>query len=340
MRIILINILLISLFLFILSDEIPASFDCRVKWPKCVPKIYNQGSCGSCYAFSVATAFSMRYCIRNNLPEIIYFSAQNLVNCLSGCIGEFPTDSWIYLHTHGITTEECLSYKGAKRNCDSKCDSNNVKFNKYYAGKTKFFEDETEIKKEILKNGPVTSMMELFEDYYNYKSGIYIHNKEYNKTLGYHSIAILGWGVTDNIKYWLIQDSYGKSKGENGFIKIKIGDDSGAGATAYCDQIEGKYNDYNEEISTTHITVENTNKISKDTTVEITNKISEVIENTNKMSEIIEESTNKMNGDTSVENTDDNDEPIKINFNRGNYINILVEIKYFMIFIFISFIIF
>ena len=150
----------------------------------------------------------------------------------------------------------------------------------------------------------------------------------------------MGWGVTDNIKYWLIQDSYGKSKGENGFIKIKIGDDSGAGATAYCDQIEGKYNDYNEEISTTHITVENTNKISKDTTVEITNKISEVIENTNKMSEIIEESTNKMNGDTSVENTDDNDEPIKINFNRGNYINILVEIKYFMIFIFISFIIF
>ena len=58
------------------------------------------------------------------------------------------------------------------------------------------------------------------------------------------------------------------------------------------------------------------------------------------MSEIIEESTNKMNGDTSVENTDDNDEPIKINFNRGNYINILVEIKYFIIFIFISFIIF
>ena len=51
----------------------------------------------------------MRYCIRHNLPKIINFSAQNLVNCLSGCIGEFPTDSWIYLHTHGITTEECLS---------------------------------------------------------------------------------------------------------------------------------------------------------------------------------------------------------------------------------------
>ena len=220
MRIILIFILLISLFLCIISDDIPEFFDCRIKWPKCVPKIYNQGSCGSCYAFSVATAFSMRYCIRNNLSEIIYFSAQNLVNCLSGCKGEYPDVTWIYLNKNGITREECFSYKGTSCNCISKCESNNVKFNKYYAGKTKFFEDETEIKKEILKNGPVTSMMELFEDYYNYKSGIYIHNKEYNKTLGYHSIAILGWGVTDNIKYWLIQDSYGKSKGENGFIYI------------------------------------------------------------------------------------------------------------------------
>ena len=105
----------------------------------------------------------MRYCIRNKLSKIINFSAQNLINCLSGCEGEFPDVTWNYLNSSGITTEECLSYKGAKRNCDSKCDSNNVKFNKYYAGKTKFFEDETEIKKEILKNGPVTSMMELFE---------------------------------------------------------------------------------------------------------------------------------------------------------------------------------
>ena len=57
----------------------------------------------------------------------------------------------------------------------------------------KFLEGEIEIKKEILKNGPVTTMMYLYEDYYNYKSGIYIHNKKYNKKIGGHSIAIIGW---------------------------------------------------------------------------------------------------------------------------------------------------
>ena len=224
------------------SEIIPESFDSRIKWPNCIPKIYDQGNCGACYAFSVSTAFSTRFCIRNELQEIINFSPQNLVNCLSGCIGEFPDVAWNYLNTNGITNENCLSYRGYSNNCVMKCDNKNNNFDKYFAGETKFLEGEIEIKKEILKNGPVTSMMNLYDDYFYYKSGIYIHNSKYNTVLGFHSITIMGWGVEDGIKYWLIQDSYGASKGENGFIKILIGDECGAGATAYCDEIEGKYN--------------------------------------------------------------------------------------------------
>ena len=226
------------------SELIPESFDSRQKWPNCIPKIQDQGACGACYAFSISTAFSMRYCIRNELSQIINFSPQNLVNCLSGCKGEFPDVVWSYINNNGITTENCLSYKGYENNCVIKCDKNDIPFNKYYSGQTKFLENENEIKKEILKNGPVTSMMNLYTDYYDYTSGVYIHNTKYNNVLGYHSITIMGWGIDNGIKYWLIQDSYGKSKGDNGFIKIKIGDDCGAGATAFCDEKEGKYNEY------------------------------------------------------------------------------------------------
>lgn len=254
---IIILIILINL-LFSFSSEnttelIPESFDSREKWKNCIPKVYDQGSCGACYAMSVSTAFSMRYCIRNELFEIINFSPQNLINCLSGCQGEFPDIAWNYLNNSGISTDNCLSYKGYGNTCDLKCDNNNIKFNKYYAGKTKFLEDEKAIKKEILTNGPVTSMMNLYNDYFNYKSGIYIHNNKYQNVLGYHSITLMGWGIENGIKYWLIQDSYGKSKGENGFIKIKIGDDCGAGATAFCDEIDGKYNDYEEDTNKTII---------------------------------------------------------------------------------------
>ena len=241
-------LILINILVYVLSDneEIPEKFDIREKWPNCVSKIYNQGSCGSCYAISAATAFSMRFCIKNKISKIIDFSPQNLVNCLSGCEGEFPDVVWEYMNTNGITTDKCLSYKQTSNECTLNCDSKNDKFIKYYAGEANFLEDEISIKKEIMENGPVTSMMYIYSDYYDYKSGIYDH-KEEDTPLSFHSITLIGWGVENNIKYWIIQDSYGTSRGENGYMRIKIGDGSGAGATAYCDKMEGKYNDDNEE---------------------------------------------------------------------------------------------
>ena len=237
---------LIIIFPLYKVEEIPESFDSRQKWPNCIPKIYNQGGCGSCYAISTATTFSTRFCIKNNKTELINFSPQNLVNCLSGCQGEFPDIVWDYINKNGITTDKCLSYQGSEKSCSTKCDSKEDKFKKYYSGTTKFLEDEDSIKKEIMENGPVTSMMNLYKDYYDYKSGIYIHTGD-DDYLGFHAISIIGWGIEDNIKYWIIQDSYGISHGENGYLRIKIGDKCGAGATAFGDEIKGKYIDYNDE---------------------------------------------------------------------------------------------
>jgi len=222
------------------NQNIPESFDSREKWPTCVSKIYDQGSCGSCYAVSVATAFSMRYCIKKGLREIIEFSPQNLVNCLNGCEGEFPDVVWDYVKTNGITTDECLPYKGRRNSCTNKCDNGNQKYKKYYSGEVKFMEDENEIKKEIMTNGPVTSMMLLYNDYYNYRNGIYSHGTN-DDSIGYHAIVIIGWGIENNVKYWIIRDSYGNSRGEGGYMKIKINDASGAGASAYCDIMNGEY---------------------------------------------------------------------------------------------------
>ena len=246
----------------ITTEEIPESFDSREKWPNCIPKIYDQGTCGACYAISTATVFSTRYCIKNNLTQIINFSPQNLVNCLSGCKGEFPDVTWEYINKNGITTEKCLSYKSGGNSCSNKCDSKNDKFNLYHSGKILFLEDEISIKKEIMKNGPVTSMMNLYQDYYMYKSGIYSHSEGENY-IGFHSIAIVGWGIENNVKYWIIQDSYGTSRGENGYMRIKIGDSSGAGATAFCGEIDKNYEEINGENQNNTINESNHNKFLK-----------------------------------------------------------------------------
>ena len=81
----------------------------------------------------------------------------------------------------------------------------------------------------------------------NLESGIYIHNPKYNVKIDEHSLTIMGWGEQNGVKYWLIQDSYGESKGDHGFIKVKIGDSSGAGLSAFCDEVEDEYIEYDEE---------------------------------------------------------------------------------------------
>ena len=36
-------------------------------------------------------------------------------------------------------------------------------------------------------------------------------------------VKIIGWGEQNGIKYWIIENSWGSSWGENGFAKVKIG---------------------------------------------------------------------------------------------------------------------
>ena len=84
-----------------------------------------------------------------------------------------------------------------------------------------------------MKNGPNTSMMNIYEDYHDYKSGIYIHTEFDSEISSFHVIVVIEWGMENDEKYWIVQDSYGESRGENGYMRVKIGDESGAGSTGF-----------------------------------------------------------------------------------------------------------
>lgn len=78
------------------------------------------------------------------------------------------------------------------------------------------------IKTELYKNGPAGASFSVYEDFYNYKSGVYHHVTGSYK--GGHAVKILGWGVENDINYWLLANSWGTSWGMEGFFKIKQGD--------------------------------------------------------------------------------------------------------------------
>ena len=80
---------------------------------------------------------------------------------------------------------------------------------------------EEEMMNEIFKNGPVEAAFQVYEDFANYKSGIYKHVS--GSMLGGHAIKIIGWGENDQGKYWIVANSWNTTWGMDGYFFIARG---------------------------------------------------------------------------------------------------------------------
>jgi len=76
---------------------------------------------------------------------------------------------------------------------------------------------------EIYNKGSVEGAFDVYEDFMTYKSGVYKHVE--GSYLGGHAIKIIGWGVEDNVKFWICVNSWNEDWGENGLFRILKGED-------------------------------------------------------------------------------------------------------------------
>lgn len=120
------------------------------------------------------------------------------------------------------------SGEGSTPKCMNKCTNDDYKVDfktdKHFGDKSYSVKrDETHIQQELYQNGPVEAAFTVYEDFINYKSGVYQHVS--GKALGGHAIRILGWGVENGAKYWLVANSWNSDWGDNGYFKILRGVD-------------------------------------------------------------------------------------------------------------------
>ncbi|KAL0244686.1 hypothetical protein GEMRC1_008768 [Eukaryota sp. GEM-RC1] len=80
---------------------------------------------------------------------------------------------------------------------------------------------EPAIMTEIQKYGSVEVGFSVYSDFMSYKSGIYHHKTGYLQ--GGHAVKIIGWGVENGQKYWLVANSWGTGWGESGYFRIRRG---------------------------------------------------------------------------------------------------------------------
>lgn len=78
---------------------------------------------------------------------------------------------------------------------------------------------EDDIKKEILKNGPVIAQMVVYTDFLTYKEGLYHRTEDSFKFNGQHIVKIIGWEKnSEGSDYWIVENIWGEDWGEQVFF--------------------------------------------------------------------------------------------------------------------------
>ncbi|KAL2084370.1 hypothetical protein ACEWY4_019888 [Coilia grayii] len=198
------------------SGPVPSSIDHRKKG--CVTPVRNQGSCGSCWAFSAVGALEGQ--LKKKGKKLIDLSPQNLVDCVgqdTGCQGGYMIYAFDYVHrTGGIAFEKAYPYTGRNERCVYQGNMRALScngFKKIRRG------SERDLTAAVAQVGPIAVAVDAsLSSFHFYKRGVY---SEPACNPGRLSHAVLAVGY--DRKSWIVKNSWGKRWGNQGYIYILKG---------------------------------------------------------------------------------------------------------------------
>ena len=232
--------------------DLPTSLDWRSKdgynW---VTSIKNQGSCGSCWAFSVATTAESEFLIGLNKPGLrgtMDLSEQHQVSCdhtcfpspyssscNDGCGGGYVELSADFMRDTGNPDEACFPYvsggSGYEPPCTDRCSDWSSRIKKTCSWQwinEGYVVDKTELKTG-LQTAPLGVAMRVCSDFSSYSGGIY-ENTCWSLWSGGHAIALVGYN--DSQSYWIMKNSWDTDWGESGFGRLHY-DESDSGESCF-----------------------------------------------------------------------------------------------------------
>ncbi len=192
-----------------------------------VTPVQQQGGCGSCVSFcTVAVVESMASIEKGQLLNLSEADQHFCSSHGANCGGWWPKPAFEQIKARGVCDEASFPYE------DAFTDSN------IWQGtpscKLQDDRDEKAIKitnittvntaseaKEYLDNtGPMSAVMEVYSDFFNYSNGVY--QKTTGTKEGLHCVQVIGYNEAG--QYWICKNSWGTGWGEAGFFKIGYGE--------------------------------------------------------------------------------------------------------------------
>ena len=173
-----------------------------------VSGVKNQGSCGSCWAFSANGAIESAYLLRGTAVNL---SEQQLVDCSGsygnhGCQGGWMDSAFQYVRDHGLTTTAAYPYAAVNQAC--KINSGSYKVSSFVDV------PGCDNLANALNQQPISVAVDA-SNWSPYRSGVF-NNCASSVN---HGVLL----VASTSSYWTIKNSWGTAWGESGFIRLAKG---------------------------------------------------------------------------------------------------------------------
>jgi len=215
---------------------LPDSFDWREELHSGIPKIKDQGNCGSCWAF--ATVGPLEWNIARMENKVIDLSEQWLVSCSKyDCGGGYldahryhlyPSDpnSWKDpCGDSGAVLEKDFEYVGYDASCNCPHPHEYYIDDWSYIGSSQSVPSVDSMKQAIMDYGPITAGVCVGPAFVEYDGGIFKTSESCGPYSVNHAIVLVGWddGGFGEPGHWILRNSWGKEWGEDGYMRIKYG---------------------------------------------------------------------------------------------------------------------
>jgi len=196
---------------------LPPAFDWRSAGGNFVTPARSQKKCGSCWAFAMTGALES-YVLRNgntpgadvDLSEQVMLSCSGAGSCKGGAL--YPS----YLKSTGLPPEAAYPYAAVNGSCSAAAAGWQSLVYKIADWGVVAGGSSARLKAALVKYGPLTTSMLVYEDFKHYKSGVY--SRVSGKYAGGHAVLLVGYN--DAEEYFIVKNSWGPAWGEEGFFRI------------------------------------------------------------------------------------------------------------------------
>ncbi|KAE8573697.1 cathepsin L [Halyomorpha halys] len=209
------------------NDVIPASIDWRELGA--VTSVKNQGSCGSCWAFSTTGAVEGQ--LFRKTGKLVSLSEQQLMDCSVdynnlSCKGGLMDNAFQYLkYVGGLESEDSYPYEARDGYCTFKpWKSVSGTVIKSYVDVE--FGDLAALQNAVATVGPVSVAVSAGNNNFRFYGGGVFNGNGCNPLFLDHGVLVVGYGSENGKNYWIIKNSWGPNWGEEGYMRLEKNDEN------------------------------------------------------------------------------------------------------------------